>query len=74
MNAIDVIIPTYNRANYIMQAVDSVLAQTYKPIKIWVIDDGSTDNTAELMQKYDSQVTVVSQSNHGVSNARNRAI
>lgn len=51
---ISVMIPTYNRAKYIRQAIDSVIAQDYRPLEIIVVDDGSTDETSELVRQYDS--------------------
>ena len=52
MNLVSIIIPTYNNANTICRAVDSCINQTYKNIEIIVIDDGSTDNTKEVLSKY----------------------
>lgn len=52
-----VIIPTWNRADTLAQAIDSVLAQTHKDWELWVLDDGSTDGTPELMKRYtDSRI------------------
>ena len=71
---ISVIIPTYNRSEYICDAVDSVLAQTYGNIEIIIIDDGSTDNTEELLRRYGSKVKYIRQDNAGPSAARNNGI
>lgn len=49
---ISVIIPTYNTEKFIVDALDSVFKQTYRPIEVIVVDDGSTDNTAEIIRKY----------------------
>ena len=48
---VSIILPTYNRANYIMEAIDSVLQQTYANWDLLVVDDGSTDNTVELVKQ-----------------------
>lgn len=53
---ISVMIPVYNREKYIKQAIDSVLAQDYRPIEIIVVDDGSTDNTAEIIKQYNADI------------------
>ena len=68
-----VIIPTFNRAKVISRAIDSVLNQTYKNFELIVVDDGSTDNTQEILKKYD-QIKIMTQENQGVSSARNSAI
>jgi GT2 family glycosyltransferase len=71
---ISVIIPTFNRAWTLARAVDSVLAQTYAPKQIIVVDDGSTDQTLPLLAAYGDQIQVLSQPNKGVSSARNLGI
>lgn len=74
MPKISVIIPTYNRADLLKEAVDSVLAQTYQDFELLIIDDGSTDHTRELLVSYETHVTYLFQENRGVSNARNLGI
>lgn len=71
---VSVIIPTYNRAWCLGEAVDSVLAQDFGGFELIAVDDGSTDGTAELLAAYGSEVIVVSQQNAGVSAARNAGI
>ena len=71
---ISVIIPTYNRKHTLQRAIDSVLAQTFKPYEIIIVDDGSKDGTKEwLLQNYPS-VQYIHQPNNGVSSARNKGI
>lgn len=74
MPKISVIIPTYNRADLLKDAVDSVLAQTYQDFELLIIDDGSTDHTRELLASYETHVTYLFQGNRGVSSARNLGI
>jgi len=69
-----VIIPTYNRENFIETAVKSVLAQTFKDFELVVVDDGSTDNSRDRLRRYDSQFLYIYQENNGPSNARNRGL
>jgi len=71
---VSVIVPTYNSAGFLKIAIDSVLQQSYSNIEILVIDDGSTDNTEELMRGYSDSVVYIKQSNQGVSAARNTGI
>ncbi|HWH79223.1 MAG TPA: glycosyltransferase family A protein, partial [Candidatus Binatus sp.] len=72
--AVSVIIPTYNRWPMVGAAVDSVLAQSYSDFELIVIDDGSTDGTAEKLACYGSRLRVFRQANRGVSAARNFAV
>jgi glycosyltransferase involved in cell wall biosynthesis len=71
---VSVIIPTFNRENYVTKAIDSVLAQTYPDYEIVVVDDGSTDNTKEVIRKYKDKIRYLYQKNQGVSSARNSGI
>ena len=75
MELVSVIIPTYNRATLVPQTIDSVLAQTYPAVEVIVVDDGSTDGTAEMMDsRYRGRVTYLPQANQGESVARNHGI
>lgn len=70
-----IIIPCYNTAAYLPHAIKSALDQTYSPIEIVVIDDGSTDDTASIVAQYkNSAIKYVYQSNKGLSAARNTGI
>lgn len=71
---ISVIIPTHNRAHVLDRAIESVLAQTLKASEIVIVDDGSTDNTAELVRSRFPECHYVYQDNQGVSSARNLGI
>jgi glycosyltransferase involved in cell wall biosynthesis len=71
---VSVIIPTHNRGWILREAIDSVLAQDYADYELIVVDDGSTDNTREILEACGRDITVVQQSNRGVSAARNRGI
>jgi glycosyltransferase involved in cell wall biosynthesis len=75
MTTVSVVIPTYNRRTHVLRAIDSVVAQTVAVDEIIVVDDGSTDGTAEgIRSRYGSRVTLLRQENSGVSIARNRGI
>ncbi len=67
---VSIVIPSYNNASFIGEAIESVLAQTYPQIEVMVIDDGSGDNTREVCARYPS-VAYHYQANQGVSVARN---
>jgi GT2 family glycosyltransferase len=72
--SVSVIIPTYNSASFVGAAIDSALNQTRLPHEIFVIDDGSTDDTRQVLSQYGAPVIVISQPNQGQSAARNNAI
>ncbi len=71
---ISVVIPAYNAGAYIARAIDSVLAQSRVADEIIVVDDGSTDNTADIVAQYESKVKYIYQDNAGASVARNTGI
>lgn len=71
---ISVIIPVYNCAKYLSACLDSVLAQTHRELQIIIIDDGSTDGSGDICDRYaalDCRIQVIHQANQGVSAARN---
>lgn len=72
---VSIIIPVYNSASYVVDAVSSALRQTYPNVEVVVVDDGSTDNSLSLVKQIDdSRLRVVSQINQGACVARNRGI
>ena len=72
---ISVIIPTYNRAHLIKRCAESVLNQTYKNLELIIVDDGSTDNTKEVVDSLnDKRIVYVKQENQGAGAARNKGI
>jgi glycosyltransferase involved in cell wall biosynthesis len=71
MPRVSAIIPTHNRKDFALEAVASVLAQTYGDYELIVVDDGSEDGTREALQPYGERLRYVYQDNNGVSSARN---
>ena len=74
---VSILIPVYNVADYLGRCLDSVLAQTLKNIEVICVDDGSTDNSLEILEKYrekDDRVIIVSKENGGLPSARNAGI
>lgn len=74
MSKVSVIIPAYNREKFIARAIQSVLAQIYGDYEIIVVDDGSTDNTANIVKQFGGKVKYILQPNGGSASARNRGI
>jgi glycosyltransferase involved in cell wall biosynthesis len=71
---VSAIIPTYNRGYIVSRAIESVLRQSYPHVEIIVVDDGSTDDTQQVLDGYRGRIRVVTQANAGPSAARNRGI
>ena len=73
-NLISAIIPVFNCERYLAESIESALAQTYRPVEVIVIDDGSTDRTAEIALRYEPEITYFYQPNAGSSAARNQGV
>lgn len=71
---VSVIIPTFNRGWILREAVDSVLSQDFRDFELIVVDDGSDDNTRDILNAYQDHIILIRQENNGVSAARNRGI
>ena len=71
---ISCIVPVFNGERYLDEALDSIFAQTYRPLEVIVVDDGSTDTTAEVTTRYGDHITYIWQANAGPSAARNRGV
>lgn len=72
--AVSVVIPAYNAAWCVGRAVESVLAQTFRDFEVLVVDDGSTDDTAQVLSRFGAPVKVIGKRNGGLSSARNAGI
>jgi glycosyltransferase involved in cell wall biosynthesis len=68
---VSVLIPTFNRANYIVESLESVLSQTRRPAEVIIIDDGSTDDTVERLAPYMQRIAYLRKENGGKSSALN---
>ena len=71
---VSVIIPVYNASPFLKDSIESVIAQTYSNIEIICIDDGSTDNSLEILKSFSENITIISQENQGLSSALNVGI
>lgn len=74
---IAIAMPTYNRVEYLAEAIESIIAQEYTDWKLCIVDDGSTDSTVELLSWYDHEyenISFISTKNQGIAAARNTAI
>jgi glycosyltransferase involved in cell wall biosynthesis len=74
MPAVSVILPVYNRESTVASAIRSVLAQTWAPLELIVVDDGSTDGTRDVLDSFGSQITVIDHPHAGPYVARNRGL
>jgi GT2 family glycosyltransferase len=71
---VSVIIPVYNGECFLRECLDSALAQTLAPFEVVVVNDGSTDGTADILREYNHRVTIIEQENRGQAFAVNRAV
>ena len=69
---VSIVIPAYNAADYVREAIDSILAQDYPEVELIVLDDGSTDNSLEIIKDYEGQLVWGSHENMGQANTMNK--
>ena len=71
---VSVIVTVYNTAQYVGEAIDSILAQTYSPMEVVIVDDGSTDNVQDVLAAYSGRIRVIRQENRGPAGALNTGV
>ncbi|MCV0399552.1 MAG: glycosyltransferase [Nitrosarchaeum sp.] len=71
---VSIVIPVYNTERYIEKCIKSALNQTYDDIEVIVVDDGSTDSTASILQKFENTIKIISKKNGGTASALNQGI
>jgi len=71
---VSVIIPVYNSEKFLKESLESVIHQTYSDVEIIAINDGSTDNSLEILKKYENKITIINQKNMGLAEALNAGI
>jgi len=74
VDRVSVIVPVYNGEKYLKEALDSILGQSTRPFEVLVIDDGSTDSTAEIVRQYGERIHYIRRNNGGAAVARNDGI
>ena len=75
MKKVSIIIPLYNNEKYIKECIESLISQTYENIEIIIVDDGSTDKSVEVCEKFkDERIRLIKQINFGAPSARNEGI
>ncbi len=74
MARVTAIVPVYNGAATIAEAIDSALAQSYRDLEVIVVNDGSTDATAEVLRRYEGRIKVIDRKNGGIAAARNTGV
>ena len=75
MSMISVIIPLYNKEHFVKNTIESVLSQTYNDFELIIVNDGSTDNSANIVSRFDDpRIILINQKNAGVSAARNHGL
>lgn len=73
-SGVSVVIPAYNYAHFLREAIDSALAQDHQPVEVLVVDDGSKDHTREVCESYGDRIIYLWKENGGLSSARNAGI
>ena len=71
---VSVVIPVYNSEKFLEECLDSILAQTYQNIEVIVVDDGSTDASPDILERYSDKINIISQKNQGLASALNLGI
>lgn len=71
---ISVIVPVYNAARYVREAIDSIVAQTYDQVEIIAVNDGSTDQSLHVLSEFAEKITIIDSVNKGIASARNLGI
>jgi len=71
---VSVIIPVYNSEKFLRESIESVIHQTYADIEIIAVNDGSTDNSLEILKQYEDKITIINQKNMGLAEAVNAGI
>ena len=74
LGMVSVVIPCYNLSEHVASAINAALTQTYRKVEVIVVNDGSTDNSEEVIRQYESRITLINQENQGLSKARNAGI
>jgi hypothetical protein len=74
MPLVSVIIPSFNHARYIRECIDSVFCQTFKDFEVIVVDDGSSDESLDILRSFGNRIRLIEQSNRGTQAARNRGL
>jgi len=71
---VSVVIPVYNSEKFLEECLDSILTQTYQNIEIIAVDDGSTDSSPDILERYSDKINIISQKNQGLASALNLGI